>query len=379
MGGGQGALEAVVIDRVFWAGKRVFVTGHTGFKGAWLCLWLTELGAEVTGFALAPPTDPSLFEAARVRDLIVHIPGDVRDRTSLSAAVNRARPQIVIHMAAQSLVRLSYVQPVETYDINVMGTVNLLDAVRQTSGIRAVVCVTSDKCYENRETDQAYVETDAMGGYDPYSSSKGCAEMVTSAFRRSFFNPDRLAEHGVGVASGRAGNVIGGGDWAKDRLIPDVMRALSTRTRPVIRFPGAVRPWQHVLEPLSGYLTLAERLHGGAARAADGWNFGPDDDDARPVRWIADTLSSLWGEGAGWEVSREPQPHEAHYLRLDCGKAERELGWRPAWPLVEGLRRTVDWYKANAEGRDMREFTRDQIRDHARARASTAVTGADHG
>ncbi len=379
MGGGQGAVEAVVGDRAFWGGKRVFLTGHTGFKGAWLSLWLTELGAEVTGYALAPPTEPSLFDAARVRDLVIHIPGDVRDRTSLISALHRARPQIVIHMAAQSLVRFSYVQPVETYDVNVMGTVNLLEAVRRTTGVRAVVCVTSDKCYENRETNQAYVETDAMGGYDPYSSSKGCAELVTSALRRSFFNPATLGDHGVGVASGRAGNVIGGGDWARDRLVPDLMRAFSAGERPVIRFPDAIRPWQHVLEPLSGYLALAERLHAGAPDAATGWNFGPAEDDARPVRWIADTLSVLWGGGAAWGVGAEPQPHEANYLRLDCGKAERELDWRPAWPLHEGLRQTVDWYKANAEGRDMREFTRHQIRDYARARASIDLAGADHG
>ncbi len=357
-------METVVGDPAFWAGKRVFLTGHTGFKGAWLSLWLTELGAEVTGYALAPPTDPSLFETARVRDLVIHVPGDVRDRVALGAAVNRARPEIVIHMAAQSLVRLSYAQPAETYDINVMGTVNLLEAVRRTTGVHAVVCVTSDKCYENRETDQAYVETDAMGGYDPYSSSKGCAELVISALRRSFFNPDKLAEHGVGVASGRAGNVIGGGDWARDRLVPDLMRAFSSGARPVIRFPAAVRPWQHVLEPLSGYMALAERLYGGTAEAADGWNFGPAEDDAKPVGWIADTLSSLWGDGAGWDLGEEPQPHEAHHLRLDCGKAERELGWRPAWPLAEGLRQTVAWYKANAEEQDMREFTRDQIRQY---------------
>jgi CDP-glucose 4,6-dehydratase len=376
VGRGQGALEDVVAAADFWAGKRVFLTGHTGFKGAWLALWLTDLGAEVTGYSLPPPTEPSLFEAARVRELLVHLPGDVRDLNALSAAMNRARPEIVIHLAAQSLVRLSYDQPVETYDINVMGTVNLLEAVRRTGGVRAVVCVTSDKCYENRETNQAYAETDAMGGYDPYSSSKGCAELVTSAMRRSFFNPGKLAEHGVGVASGRAGNVIGGGDWAKDRLVPDLMRAFSAGQRPVIRFPGAIRPWQHVLEPLSGYLLLAERLHAGAANVADGWNFGPAEADAKPVGWIADTVSSIWGDGAGWDLSGEPQPHEAHYLRLDCAKAELDLGWRPAWPLAEGLRQTVDWYRANRMGRDMRDFTRQQIADYAQARAAA---GADHG
>ena len=369
----------MVADPSFWLGKRVLLTGHTGFKGAWLALWLTDLGAEVTGFSLPPPTAPSLFETARVSELVRHVPGDVRDLASLSETMKTARPEIVIHMAAQSLVRLSYDQPAETYDINVMGTVNVLEAVRRVGGVRAVVCVTSDKCYENRETNQAYVESDAMGGYDPYSSSKGCAELVTSAYRRSFFNPDKQGEHGAGVASGRAGNVIGGGDWAKDRLVPDLMRAFSTGTRPVIRFPGAIRPWQHVLEPLSGYLLIAERLYEGKAGAAEGWNFGPDENDAKPVGWIADTLSRVWGEGAGWDLSGEPQPHEAHYLRLDCGKAERDLGWRPAWPLPEGLRHTVDWYRANARDEDMRAFTRAQIGEYARARASIGSTGVAYG
>ncbi len=379
MGRGQGAVEAVVIGAKFWSGKRVFLTGHTGFKGAWLSLWLTELGARVTGYALAPPTEPSLFEAARIRDLMIHIPGDVRDRTALAAALNRARPEIVIHMAAQSLVRQSYDQPVETYDINVMGTVNLLDAVRRAGGVRAVVCVTSDKCYENRETNQAYVESDAMGGYDPYSSSKGCAELVTAAMRRSFFNPRSIAEHGVCVASARAGNVIGGGDWAKDRLVPDLMRAFAKGERPVIRFPDAIRPWQHVLEPLSGYLALAERLHAGDAAAATGWNFGPVEADAKPVSWIADTVARLWGEGAGWDLEAGPQRHEAHYLRLDIAKAKREMDWTPAWPLIEGLRRTVAWHRANADGEAVRALTRGQIADYARDRDAQTSAGADHG
>jgi len=369
---------AMIGDPTFWAGKRVFLTGHTGFKGAWLALWLTDLGAEVTGYALPPPTEPSLFDAARVEALVAHVSGDVRDLPSLTAAVTKAAPEIVIHMAAQSLVRLSYEQPVETYDINVMGTVNLLDAVRRVKGVRAVVCVTSDKCYENCETDRAYVEDDAMGGYDPYSSSKGCMELVTTAYRRSFFNPQYLASHGVGVASARAGNVIGGGDWAKDRLVPDLMRAFSAGQRPMVRFPKAIRPWQHVLEPLSGYMLLAERLYDQSLGAAEGWNFGPDETDAKPVGWIADTLSHLWGSGAAWDLTGEPQPHEAHFLRLDCSKAQRELGWRPAWPLKEGLRQTVAWYRANARGADMRDFTRLQINDYAHARAN-AFAGADHG
>ena len=365
-------------DPAFWAGRRVFLTGHTGFKGAWLALWLTDLGAEVTGYALPPPTDPSLFDGARVGELVTHIEGDVRDLPALIAAFAEAKPQIVIHMAAQSLVRLSYDEPVATYDINVMGTVNLLEAVRRVGGVRAVVCVTSDKCYENRETNQAYAEGDAMGGYDPYSSSKGCAELVTAAYRQSFFNPAKRASHGVGVASGRAGNVIGGGDWAKDRLVPDLMKAFAAGRRPVIRFPGAIRPWQHVLEPLSGYMLLAQRLHEGASDLAEGWNFGPDETDAKRVDWIADTLSALWGAGAGWDLSGEPQPHEAHFLRLDCSKAKRDLGWRPVWPLAEGLEKTVAWYQAATQGEDMRACTRSQIKDYARARADT-FAGADHG
>lgn len=366
-------MENVVSKPSFWRGKRVFLTGHTGFKGAWLALWLEDMGAEVTGYALAPPTDPSLFDMARVKDGLRHIEADVRDAATLTAAVREARPEVVLHMAAQSLVRASYDDPVGTYAVNVMGTVNLLEAVRGTGGVRAVVCVTSDKCYENRERDIAYREDDAMGGYDPYSSSKGCAELVAAAWRRSFFHPGNIAAHGVALASARAGNVIGGGDWAKDRLVPDLMRAFAAGDKPSIRFPGAIRPWQHVLEPLTGYLMLAERLYGADAAAAEGWNFGPAETDARPVAWIADRASALWGEGAGWDLTGEPQPHEAHYLKLDCAKARARLGWRPVWALDEGLEHTVAWYRALKDGADMGDFTRGQIRAHsaAVARAST--------
>jgi len=355
----------------FWRGKRVFITGHTGFKGAWLSLWLADLGAEVTGFALAPPTEPSLFESAGVAHLITHVHGDVTDLSALSTAIKRAKPEIVLHLAAQSLVRLSYDEPVSTYATNVMGTVNLLEAVRHSSSVRAVVCVTSDKCYENRETGQAYREDDAMGGFDPYSSSKGCAELVVSAWRRSFFHPDRLGQHGVSVASARAGNVIGGGDWAKDRLVPDLMRGFAAGRRPVIRFPGAVRPWQHVLEPLGGYLLLAEKLYSGEPNMTQGWNFGPAPQDAKPVRWLADRLAQIWGEGAGWDETGEPQPHEATHLSLDCAKARTRLGWTPAWDLREGLFRTVAWYKGFAEGGDVADLTLGQIRAHHRAALET--------
>jgi len=355
----------MVTGAAFWSGRRVFLTGHTGFKGAWLSLWLADLGAEVTGYSLPPPTDPSLFEMARVRELVSDIEGDVRDGAALADAMASARPEIVIHMAAQSLVRLSYEEPAETYATNVMGTVNLLEAVRRVPGVRAVVCVTSDKCYENTETGRAYVESDPMGGYDPYSSSKGCSELVVSAWRRSFLHPEHITDHGVALASARAGNVIGGGDWAKDRLVPDLMRAFSEGRRPLIRFPGAVRPWQHVLEPLSGYLTLAEHLYGGDSAMAEGWNFGPDGEDARPVRWIADTASRIWGDSAGWDMTGEPQPHEAHHLSLDCAKARECLGWRPVWALEEGLEETVAWYRALTQGADMRAVTQSQIRARA--------------
>ena len=353
---GQGALEVMVGARDFWRGRRVFLTGHTGFKGAWLSLWLTDLGAEVTGFALAPPTRPSLFEAAKVERRLRHVTGDVRDLPALVRAVREARPEVVIHMAAQSLVRASYDEPVETYAVNVMGTVNLLEAVRRADSARAVICVTSDKCYENRETARPYREDDAMGGYDPYSSSKGCSELVTSAYRRSFFPPGR----GVAVASARAGNVIGGGDWAKDRLVPDLLNGFAAGQRPRIRFPTAIRPWQHVLEPLSGYMRLAESLWAG--EADEGWNFGPDEADARPVSWIADRLAELWGDGAGWDRSGDPQPHEAHFLRLDCSKARERLGWRPVWALEEGLRQTAAWHRGVREGEDPATLTLGQIR-----------------
>ncbi|HEY5106309.1 MAG TPA: CDP-glucose 4,6-dehydratase [Caulobacteraceae bacterium] len=372
-------MENLVAAMDFWRGRRVLVTGHTGFKGAWLALWLTDMGAEVTGYALPAPTTPSLFELADVGALVTHIAGDVRDLPALTRAVRQARPEVVVHLAAQSLVRVSYDAPVETYATNVMGTVNLLEAVRQVGGARAVVCVTSDKCYENRETGRPYRESDPMGGHDPYSSSKGAAELVVSAWRRSFFDSAPMGEHGTLVATARAGNVIGGGDWAKDRLVPDLMTAFAAGRRPLIRFPASIRPWQHVLEPLAGYLNLAQRLWRGESGAAEAWNFGPDDADARPVAHIADRLAALWSDGAGWDATGDAQPHEAAYLKLDCSKAVAELEWRPQWPLDEALRRTVDWYRAFVEGADMAAFTRGQIQ----ARLSGALAGqnirAGHG
>lgn len=309
------------MNAAFWHGKRVFLTGHTGFKGGWLSLWLQQLGADVTGYALDAPTSPSLFEAASVARGMRSIIGDVRDGDAVKRAMAVARPDIVIHMAAQPLVRYSYVNPVETYSTNVMGVVNLLEAVRATPGVRAVVNVTSDKCYENREWPWGYRENEAMGGYDPYSNSKGCAELVTAGYRSSFFHADKYPEHGVALGSGRAGNVIGGGDWALDRLIPDMLRAIGAGEPVMIRNPHAIRPWQHVLEPLSGYLTLAEKLYTEGPVHAEGWNFGPYDTDAKPVEWIVERMTQEWGAGASWTLDGQDHPHEATYLKLDCSKA----------------------------------------------------------
>lgn len=353
-----------MVDQAFWRGKKVFLTGHTGFKGSWLTLWLQALGAHVTGFALAPDTTPNLFMLGRVSDGIQSIIGDIRDRALLANAMKEARPDIVIHMAAQPLVRESYVTPVETYETNVMGTVHVLDAVRQVPGVRSVVIVTTDKCYENREWEWGYRENEAMGGYDPYSSSKGCAELVTSAYRNSFFNPSTYAKHGVAVGSGRAGNVIGGGDWAADRLIPDIMRAISQGETVNIRNPHAIRPWQHVLEPLSGYLMLAEKLYTDGPRFADAWNFGPNDSDAQPVQAIVERLTSQWGDGAQWRLDGGNHPHEATFLKLDCSKAHARLGWRPRWDLNHTLDTIVAWYKSAARDEDLKTVTLAQIDEY---------------
>ena len=348
----------------FWRGKRVFLTGHTGFKGSWLSLWLQQLGADVTGFALEAPTNPSLFGVAGVDAGMRSVIGDIRHGAQLNAAMQAARPEIAIHMAAQALVRHSYAHPVETYATNVMGLVNFFEAVRATPGIKAVVNVTSDKCYENKEWAWAYRESEALGGYDPYSNSKACAELVTAGYRSSFFNPARYAEHGVALASGRAGNVIGGGDWAEDRLIPDMVRAIGNKTPVKIRNPGAIRPWQHVLEPLSGYLTLAEHLYLHGTAQAEGFNFGPAETDARPVEWIISRLCQSWGDGASWQLDGTPQPHEAHYLKLDCAKARSRLHWQPRWGLGHTIDQIVAWHQAHADGADMRALTLAQIQQY---------------
>ena len=359
----QRTVEGLGVNPSFWQGKKVLVTGHTGFKGSWLSLWLQAMGAQVTGYALAPPTNPSLFEVAEVGSGMISIIGDIRDLDKLQAVFAEYQPEIVIHMAAQPLVRYSYQNPVETYSTNVMGTVNLLEAVRKTPGVKAAVNITTDKCYENREWAWGYRENEPMGGYDPYSNSKGCAELVSAAYRSSFFNADTYAQHGVALATARAGNVIGGGDWAEDRLIPDIMRAI-TQDEPVnIRNPQAIRPWQHVLEPLSGYLVLAKKLVEEGPTYAEAWNFGPNDQDAKPVQWIVERLTQTWGDGANWHVDNGNHPHEAHYLKLDCSKAKSRLDWQPQWHLDEALDRIVDWQKQYQQGANMKEVTLEQI-DH---------------
>ena len=349
-----------------WKGRRVLVTGHTGFKGGWLSLWLHRLGADVTGMSLPAPTQPSFFEQTHLGDILHHVQGDVRDSQAVSRVIEAARPEIVFHLAAQPLVRYSYDNPVETYATNVMGTVHVLEACRTIDSVRAVVCVTTDKCYENREWVWPYRENDPMGGYDPYSSSKGAAELAIAAYRRSY-------PGGPKIASARAGNVIGGGDWAEDRLIPDIIRALIAGDRPQIRNPASIRPWQHVLEALSGYLTIGARLLEGHDAVATAWNFGPSDDDTRPVSWIANRMLAAWGNASGWERPSAAQPHEAVLLRLDSSKARSELGWKPRLDLNEALTKIVDWHKDVARGGDARAISLRQIDDYmARGAAQTS-------
>jgi CDP-glucose 4,6-dehydratase len=354
----------------FWAGRRVFLTGHTGFKGSWLSLWLDALGADVAGYALDPPTRPSLFELAEVSRVVRSIHGDIRDFERLRAAMAEWCPDVVIHMAAQSVVRQGYTDPVGTYSSNVMGTVHVLEALRQLGRPCVAVNVTTDKCYENREWVWGYRENEPMGGRDPYSNSKGCAELVTAAYRDSF-----LGDAGVALASARAGNAIGGGDWTSDQLVPDLMRAFLAGRACPIRSPSAVRPWQFVLEPLRGYLLLAERLAEEGSRAASGWNFGPGEADARPVSWIADELARLWGDGASWSRDGDSHPREATYLKLDSSKARTSLEWHPVLPLAGALEWIVEWYRGFHAGVDLRRLTREQI-DRYEALSSTRDASA---
>lgn len=350
----------MVLNAVFWNGRRVFITGHTGFKGSWLSLWLQALGAKITGYALAPDPD-GLFERAQVATGMQSIIADIRDVDGLDTALKNCRPEVVIHMAAQALVRASYAEPLATFATNIMGTANLLEAVRRCPGIRAVINVTSDKCYENREWLWGYRENEPLGGHDPYSASKACAEIVGAAMRASFFAPHDHAKHGIAIASVRAGNVIGGGDTASDRLIPDMVRAFSAGKPVILRNPSAVRPWQHVLEPLAGYLLLAEKLYADGPKYAEAWNFGPRDEDMWPVGRIAEAMADRWGNGASWQHDTTTQPHEAQLLRLDCSKARFRLGWKPRWPLDTALDAIVDWQRAALAGADMRSLTLKQI------------------
>jgi CDP-glucose 4,6-dehydratase len=359
-----GSLEGMVMGKDFWGGKRVLITGHTGFKGGWLSLWLQSMGAQVTGYALPPPTTPSFFDLARVSDGMISVIGDIRDLDGVRRVMATEAPELVFHLAAQPLVRYSYQNPIETYATNVLGTAHVLQMTRETASVKAVVVVTSDKCYENQEWVWGYRESDPMGGYDPYSSSKGCAELITAAYRRSYCSAPQQGQPVLGIASVRAGNVIGGGDWAEDRLVPDSIRAFKAGRPLEIRNPRAVRPWQHVLEPLYGYLQLARRLYAEPQSWGEAWNFGPNDDDAKPVSWIVGRISELWGEGASWRAADGQHPHEAHYLKLDISKAKSRLDWSPRWDLERTLESTVEWYKAHAANKDMRDFSMAQIRSY---------------
>jgi CDP-glucose 4,6-dehydratase len=349
-------------DPAFWRGRRVLVTGHTGFKGTWLSLWLQVLGAEVVGLALDPPTTPSVFVATGAGDGMRSVHGDVRDGPVVDRVLGDHQPEVVLHLAAQSLVRRSYAEPLETLTTNAVGTATVLDAVRRHPCARAVVCVTSDKCYENREWVWPYREGEELGGHDPYSASKACAEIVVRSFRRSYFGPDAAD---VPIATARAGNVIGGGDWSDDRLVPDVLRAIVAGRAPEIRSPGATRPWQHVLEPVSGYLVLAESLWTQRHEVAEAWNFGPAEDDARPVSWIVERVTSLWGADVSWQRQPGAHPHESTFLRLDASRAKALLGWRPRLAVADALAWVVEWHRAYEGGDDVRAASEAQIARYA--------------
>lgn len=357
-------VKDVNMNKKFWNNKRVFITGHTGFKGSWLCLWLDELGAKVTGYSLDPPTKPSLFDLCNINNIINSIKGDVRDLNILHQAISDTKSEVVIHMAAQPLVRESYHNPVETYAINVMGTVNVLESARKAHGVKALINVTTDKCYENREWLWGYREDEPLGGYDPYSNSKACSELATAAYRNSFFNSAEYATHGVAVASARAGNVIGGGDWAKDRLIVDCINALLQGQKIRIRNPHAIRPWQHVLEPLAGYLKLAEKLYCNGSEFAESWNFGPNDNDAKSVEWIVTKFCQKWQGSAGYYIDKGKHPHEANYLKLDCSKAKCRLNWYPKWNLEKTIDSIIEWIIAYQTGANLREICLKQIAEY---------------
>lgn len=354
-----------MIDKTLWNGKRVLITGHTGFKGTWLTLIMKSFGAEVIGYSLAPPTTPSFFELCKIESDITSYRGDIRDFAQLNEVVANEKPDIIFHLAAQPLVRLSYKNPLLTYETNIMGTANLLEAVRMSNTVRAVVVVTTDKCYENKEWLWGYRENEPLGGYDPYSSSKAGAELVCASYRQSFFQGSTDSEERkAAIGSVRAGNVIGGGDWAEDRLIPDIIKSISSGEKVHIRSPKAIRPWQHVLEPLAGYMLLAEKLYNGNQDFAEAWNFGPSETDVKPVKWIVEKLCSLWEGSKGYELDNSSQPHEASYLKLDCSKARTRLSWKPQWTLDVALQRIVEWYQAIEEGADAFSISKQQISEY---------------
>jgi CDP-glucose 4,6-dehydratase len=357
----------IKVNKIFWCNKKVLITGHTGFKGSWLCLWLHQLGAKVTGIALNPPTEPNLFHLCSIEKLVHSVHGDIRNFDLLYETISQTEPDIIFHMAAQPLVGHSYENPAETYEINVMGTTYLLEAVRKAVNngkrIKALVNVTTDKCYENKEWYWGYRENDPLGGYDPYSNSKACSELITDSYRKAFFNPNTYHQHSVGIASARAGNVIGGGDWAAGRLVPDCTQALLNGKKIVIRNPKSIRPWQHVLEPLHGYLLLAENLYLKGPDYAEAWNFGSKDDDAKPVEWIVKLICEKWGEQTYYEVDSRNHPPEARYLKLDYSKAKVELGWSPKWTIEQAIDKVIEWVRAYSDKSDIREVCFKQIEE----------------